>query len=533
MDRKSRIETLKTTEFDIIVIGGGITGAGIARDAATRGLKVALIEKNDFGSGTSSKSSRLIHAGLRYVKNLEFGLVREGSKERRILLNYIPNKVKPMPFIVPIYKGEKPTQFQMKVALWLYDILASFKNHKRHRFISKKKTLELTQNKLLAEGLISSALYYDAQMDDARLTLEVILSSESFGTTILNYAKIVDFIKENDITVGVKVKDVFSNEEFIVRGKRIVSATGVWTDKLLTIDNLEHKPKVRGTKGIHLITPKIMDNRYTVTLWRKEDGRIMFVIPWASDYSLVGTTDTDYHDDLDHVQIEEEDITYLLTTINEKFPLVNLTRDKIISVFAGVRPLVLSPTAKSESDVSRSHVIFKTPSNIWVIVGGKFTTFRKMAEELVDEIVKDLNLKGIRYHCHTKRIPLFTGDEKTLIGQLMEERGVSTQIAQHWVAEYGCRIQTFLDFYDQQSPDLQSVINSTLPYSWAEILFSIRYEYALTLEDILLRRTQLGYYNIEKLIVHKIAQLMAIALNWDLEKVKNEQTAFYQRIWHS
>ncbi|MFX0209072.1 MAG: glycerol-3-phosphate dehydrogenase/oxidase, partial [Candidatus Hodarchaeota archaeon] len=349
--RQQILQTFKAQKFDLLIIGGGITGAGIAWDAALRGLKVALVEKGDFASGTSSRSSNLIHAGLRYVFQKEFKLVREASMERRHLLDKAGHHVTPLPIIIPSYEDEKPNKLQIRLLLTFYDILAMFRNYKRHRRVSKKYLLNTVPG-MREENLIGGYIYYDAKMDDARFTLQIVRAAEDAGAILLNYAEVVELIKNEAEVCGTRIVDKTNGNQFDIQASLVIVATGPWTDKILTLDDPNHQAIVRTTKGVHIITSRLMPSCEKFgdigMVTKGPDGRFAFIIPWG-EYSIVGTTDTDFEKSSDEVTPTEEDIEYLIATANRFIPNA-ISRKDIFSIYAGVRPLVapLGKEAASE-----------------------------------------------------------------------------------------------------------------------------------------------------------------------------------------
>jgi glycerol-3-phosphate dehydrogenase len=369
--------------YDLLVIGGGINGAAIAHLAAKRGMKVALIEKGDFASGTSSKSTKLIHGGIRYLENLEFDLVYESLKERHIQLKAAPHLVKPLPFVIPVYQGDKRPLWMMQLGVFFYDLLAGKYRVKPRKNLSREEVLRLEPG-IEPRGLRGGVLYYDAQMDDARLCLENVLMAAEYGAHVANYVKAVSFLKENRRVAGVKAHDMLGIKEFEIRAKRVICAAGPWTNELLRLDIPNAKKKVRTTKGIHIVYRGEI-SKHAVLIGSRSDRRIFFVIPWMGN-SLIGTTETDYIASPDGVKVEREDIDYLVRESKRVFPALDFSPGKILATFAGLRPLIRK--GGSPHKVSRKHLFYEAPSGVIFVVGGKYTTYRKIAEDCVNRIRK-------------------------------------------------------------------------------------------------------------------------------------------------
>ena len=331
------IKRFSNQTYDLLVIGGGINGAAIAHLAAKRGMKVALLEKGDFASGTSSKSTKLIHGGIRYLENMEVDLVYESLRERHIQLRVAPHLVKPLPFVIPVYQGDKRPLWMMQLGVFLYDLLAGRYRVKPWRKLSRQEVIRLEPG-IEPKGLKGGVLYYDAQMDDARLCLENVLMAAQYGAHVANYVKVVSFVKENGRVAGVRAHDMLGIKELEVRAKRVICAAGPWTNELLRLDLPEAKKKVRTTKGIHIVY-KGEISKHAVLIGSQSDRRIFFVIPWMGN-SLIGTTDTDYIASPDAVKVEKEDIDYLVRESKRVFPALDFTPSNILATFAGLRPLI-------------------------------------------------------------------------------------------------------------------------------------------------------------------------------------------------
>lgn len=534
--RSENLERLAQEEFDLVVVGGGITGTGIARDAALRGFKTALIEKNDFASGTSSKSSRLIHGGLRYLENLEFGLVFEASQERRILRKIAPHLVSALPFIMPVYVDNPKPYWMIRIGVWLYDILALFRNVKLHRSLTAKELLAM-EPMVSPQGLQGGPRFYDCRVDDARLTLATAQSAHRAGAVLVNHAQVVGLLKAGGKVCGVQVKDEFTGKEIEVKAKVVAGAVGPWGDTLLRMDRPDNPPQLRPTKGIHIIVSRErVGNNNALSYIVKRDGRLMFVIPWGK-FSIIGTTDTDYQGRPEEAAVEAADVEYVLEAFNQAFPRVKLSQEDIISAYVGVRPLV-AESAATESKVSREHRIFTPPSGLIAIAGGKLTTYRVMAKQVVDLAEKRLATDfGVhaKQGCVTGKLPL-EGAAPGLHAQVAEQieaaanlLGLDSSIGEHLLTAYGIGYTRILDLI-KNDPSLGEPIVPGLPYLWAEVPHAIRHEMALTLCDLLIRRTHIIYEEPRQGldVAPEVARRMGAILGWSLEE-EARQLAAYRR----
>ena len=476
---KRDIENLSKQSYDLLVIGGGINGAAIAHLAAQRGMKVALLEKGDFASGTSSKSTKLIHGGIRYLENLEVDLVYESLRERHIQLKVAPHLVKPLGFVIPVYKGDKKPLWMMRFGVFLYDLLAGRYTVQKHKSLTAQEVMELEPG-IKKEGLRGGVIYYDAQMDDARLCLENVLMAAKYDAHVANYVKAVSFLKENGRVVGVKAQDVLGKREFEVRAKKVICTVGPWTNEILKLDAPQAKKKVRTTKGIHIVY-RGQISKHGLLLGSQSDGRIFFVIPWMGN-TLIGTTDTDYIASPDAVKVEPADVEYLIHESRRVFPGLTLSPDKILSTFAGLRPLIRK--GGSPKKVSRKHLFYETPSGLVAVVGGKYTTYRKVAEDCLNKIRKpsgkeDFTVYGsgpIQENAETVAARL--GLEKTVVQSLMDF--------------YGARYQDLLQLIEKD-PTLKEKVSEDPLVIKAQIVYSIQTEMARTVEDITDRRLSLVY----------------------------------------
>ena len=476
-------------QFDLIVIGGGITGAGVARDAALRGLTCLLLEKGDFASGVTSKSTRLIHGGLRYLANFEVDLVAESLRERAILRRQAPYLIHPMPILIPIYKEDPHGRAVMSLGIHFYDLLSHEKDIPHYFTSNREKTLGY-EPRLNQSGLMGSALFYDHQiMMPERLVIENILSARNAGAVVMNY-HCVEKIEEHD-GMSVIARDVLTGNRVAFRSKALVNAAGPWIDSVRRTGGINKRAIIHPTKGIHLVLPKLSEQALFVT---SRDGRMFFIIPLGA-YSLIGTTDTNYSGDLDNVHAEKDEVDYLLTESRRILPGMDLAKESVLYTYAGIRPLAFS--GASESKISRNHRVIKEGSTgrIITIAGGKLTTYRNMAKDTVDAVCKVL---GVRAGCVTDTQPLPGGlpvsyEEylKDAVPEFAATYGVSSEIVRHLISFYGSRAEEVLKLAKEDTA-LRQQISPDSPDIYAQVVLSAREEGAKTISDIVLRRMHLG-----------------------------------------
>jgi glycerol-3-phosphate dehydrogenase len=519
-------------QYDLVVIGGGITGVGIARDAALRGLSVALFEKSDYASGTSSKSSKMIHGGLRYLEHGEIGLVFESVSERRVQTRVAPHLVRPLPFLIPIYKGVRPGFEIMNVGLWIYDSLALFRAPRMHKaFRGTKAALEL-EPRLRPDGLRGALEYYDCATDDARLVLENALDAEALGARCHTYTEVLRFERgDGGRITGVAVKDRLTGQTWSVGANAVVLAAGAWTDEMIRRFEIPmERPLLRRTKGVHIVLPRErLPLARAITLISPIDGRVMFALPWRGR-SVLGTTDTDFAGTADEVAADAADVAYLCESGNGYFPGANLTPDDVIATWAGLRPLIAAPPNVDESEISREHEIFSRNDGLVIIAGGKLTTYRRMAREAVNktldllEDIGDLDRGTVKKES-TKRRPLPGAvglDPATLEGvamigrRLMEERGLDVDTATHLCGVYGSRALE-LGAMIAEDRSLGERIDRELPYVWAEVDFAAKRDLARTVEDVLARRVPVLLVSRDQGlgVCERVADRLAAILGWD------------------
>jgi glycerol-3-phosphate dehydrogenase len=541
LDRDSLWSRLESTSFDIIVIGGGITGAGIARDAALRGLKVALFEKNDFAWGTSSRSSKLVHGGFRYLEHYEFGLVMESLRERLTLMRIAPHIVHPLPFYIPVYKGEKPPSILLRIGLIAYEYLSFGKRVGGRKWLSPKKAITIFPF-IRKEGLKGVGQYFDCNMNDARLCLENIISAVELGATCLNYSEVVGFLKDQGKITGVQVKNQESGKIIDVHAKIVVNACGPWSDMIKSLDDSSAKKRLSNAKGVHVITKRIIEDDKALAIPLK-DGRIIFVLPFKNKYTLVGTTDTFYDGDVENVICEPEEAQYLLDGYNMFFPDNPIEKSDIISSYAGVRPLVFDEKhGASSSDVSREHKIFTDQSGLITIVGGKYTTYRRMGKRITDLVVKELKkhkqLPKDISKCMTDKIPLPGGRipnkknwlnfESVQIQELVNSYAIDSATASHIVRTYGSNAEHVVNL--SQDKGLLEKILPDQPYILGEVYYSIHNEYCRTLLDYYWLRTFLALETDFSSSIDKIADIFVKELKWSIVRVEYEKKIVIERL---
>jgi glycerol-3-phosphate dehydrogenase len=532
--------------LDAVIIGGGITGAGIARDAAQRGLRVALVEKADFGSGTSSKSSKLVHGGLRYLEHGELRLVFEGTNERSLQMRRAPHLVRPIPFLVPIYKGKKPALAYVDIGLWIYDALAMFRSPKLHKTYRGKKTHSL-EPALRTEGLAGALEYFDCMTDDARLVLENVLDARTLGADVRSYTRATGV--EHDArgrVKAVRVVDQLSGAETVLPTRSLVVAAGPWTDRVLaTLGAAPPRPLLRPTKGVHIVVDHArLPVRRAVTMLTR-DRRVIFCIPWV-ERTVVGTTDTDFQGDPDQVEADHADVQYLCEAANTFFPEAALGPADVLATWAGLRPLI-DPEHEGAraSDVSREHEVFVRDEGIITIAGGKLTTYRRMAKEVVDRVVEWLHDRGDAAlegrsikSCRTKHrsLPGAQGLEphsgrgvEAVAERLRHNAAVDARVAEHLSQTYGVRADSVL-LRGLADPALLERLNPDLPYLWAEIDHAAEVDLARTVEDVLMRRVQLGLRGKDQGldVAPRVAARMAQILGWSAAETER-QVAEYRR----
>jgi glycerol-3-phosphate dehydrogenase len=524
--RLANLGRLSQDLFDILIVGGGITGGSIARDAAMRGYKVALIDKGDFASGTSSKSSKLVHGGVRYLEMFEFGLVFEASRERRTLWQIAPHLVQPLPFLFPVYRDARWPAWMIDIGLWMYDALALFRNFKRHEMFSNRE-IARRMNGIDVQNINGGAHYYDGQVDDARLTLETIRAAHRHGAVIANYVQVDQLLKQGGKVVGVQAHDTLRGAKVDVHARVVVNATGPWTDTLLQLDDPQAPQRMRPTKGIHILVPREkIGGDSAVAFPAHSDGRLMFVIPWGK-FSIVGTTDTDFTGNLDHVFADAADVDYVIAAAQHAFPGAPLQKSDVISTFAGLRPLVLQQ-GKSATKTSREHEIWTTASGLVTIAGGKLTTARSMAEELVDLVGKRLRAEynlAPAQPVMTARTPIVE------VGGDLAPDGLPPEVIEHLTHAHGPEACRVLEIARRDTRLAQPMIEG-LPYIWAEVPYAVEQEMAMTATDILERRLHIlnESRDMGMGIAPEVAARLGNFLDWDKTEIERELREYQERV---
>ena len=523
--------------FDLIVVGAGINGVGIARDAAMRGLKVLLIDKGDIASGTTSWSTRLIHGGLRYLEYYELYLVHESLSEREKLLRIAPHLVKPLPFIIPVYEYSKRGTLLVRLGMVAYDLLSWSKSLDRHKMLSRDEVLERVPG-LDSEGLLGAAMYYDGQVEYAeRLAVENAVSAHENGAVVLTYAEVERLIVENGEVVGVEFTDLLDGGGHEARAPVTVNVAGPWVDEVLRKMDLAEERMIGGTKGSHIIVDSFPGAPTNEALYAeaREDGRPYFIVPWNGRY-LIGTTDIRYEGDLDLVVADDEEIDYLINETNTVIPSANLTRDKVLFTYSGVRPLPYQPEG-AEGSVTRGHLIYDHAEHepeiggLVSIIGGKLTTYRNLAREAVDEVYEKLGRKAPR--CRTDEVPLpggATHDFEEFVADFKLTSGLTEELATRLLKLYGTRAPEVLaEAHDDHSLKVPLSPEASVETGiiGAEVLYAFRRELAEKLGDALLRRSMVGMGPRVALDVDEAAARVAVQhLGWSRERADREVGEF-------
>ncbi|WP_199190319.1 glycerol-3-phosphate dehydrogenase/oxidase [Cryobacterium sp. N22] len=530
-ERAAAIERLKSKEVDILVVGGGIVGTGSALDAVTRGLSVGMLEARDWASGTSSRSSKLVHGGIRYLEQLDFRLVREALTERGLLLKRIaPHLVKPVRFLYPLKKRVFERGY-VGAGMLLYDMLSYLGGRPgvpHHRHLSRSQVAKLVPS-LSHDALVGGITYYDAQVDDALYVASLARTASAYGAHVASRVRVEGFIKVGERVVGVQAHDLQTGERFEVRAKQVVNATGVWTDDTQRMVGERGTFKVRASKGIHLVVPRDRFQSSMGLLLRTEKS-VLFVIPWGRHW-LIGTTDTDWHLDKAHPAATAADIDYLLEHVNAVLQ-VPLTREDVEGVYAGLRPL-LAGESEQTSKLSREHLVGHSVPGLVVIAGGKWTTYRVMAKDAIDAAVDALD--GLVPPSTTKEIPLLGAEGYRAAwnkrGKIAYAFNLHTVRIEHLLNRYGTLTDELLDLIKAR-PELADPLPGADDYIQAEVVYAATHMGALHLEDVLARRTRISIEAWDRGVsaAPVAARLLAEVLGWDAEREEREVSIYLKRV---
>ncbi len=527
-DRDENWRRLGDEHFDVVVIGGGVTGAGCALDAATRGLKVALVEARDLAAGTSSRSSKLFHGGLRYLEQLEFSLVREALHERELMLNRLaPHLVKPVSFLYPLTRRvwERP---YTAAGLLLYDTMGGARSVPGQKHLTRAGAQRMVPA-LKRSAMIGGIRYYDAQADDARHTMTVARTAARYGAVVRTSTQVVGFLREADRIAGVRLRDVDDGRETEVRAQAVINATGVWTDELQRLSGSRGRFRVRASKGVHIVVPRDRIVSESGLILRTEKS-VLFVTPWGNHW-IIGTTDTDWNLDLAHPAATKSDIDYVLDHVNTVLA-TPLTHEDIEGVYAGLRPLLAGESDES-SKLSREHAVAHVAPGLVAIAGGKYTTYRVMAADAVDAIGNDIS--GRIASTITDKVPLLGADGYhalvNQVDQLGSEHGLHPHRVRHLLDRYGSLIHEVLGVADDR-PELLKPLQGAPNYLQAEVVYAVSHEGALHLEDVLTRRTRISieYPHRGVASAEAAARLMAEQLGWDEQRIAREVEIYTARV---
>lgn len=525
-ERRAALSRAERDGVDVLVIGGGISGAGVLREAAARGLRAFLVERGDFASGTSSRSSKMIHGGLRYLAHGHFGVTREACRERDQLQRLNPNLVRPLPFLFPAWEGGKTQPWQVRAALWAYSALAGFRREARFRMLSSEEVAEYSRD-VRREGLLAAGLYSDAQADDARLVLEALKGARRLGGDAAPHAEVVELLHADGRVAGARVRDRLEGRTLAIRAHAVVNAAGPGIARVRGLDPRAKPARVRPAKGVHIVIPGDRLHVRGAVAIESEDGRHLFVCPFE-DVLMIGTTDT-FSDEIDEPVVTIDEVHYLLAAANAAFPDAALTTNDIRSVWAGVRPLVADESADvPPSDVSRESEIDESPGGLISIAGGKLTTFRAMGEAAVDRALRRLPPERRRAAgpSRTFRMPLRDDDfdAAELERELHQRFGVAPRSAEHLVRAWGAGAPALLE----AAPEAWRRPIGRSRYLYAEIPWAFRTECAASLCDVLERRVRLALFAEGQGLpeLSRIAAVAGEALGWDAERTRAEAAAY-------
>ena len=544
--KRATLHDLSSTVFDLVVIGGGITGAATARDAALRGLKVVLVEKEDFASGTSSRSSKLIHGGLRYLETYQFGLVAESVREREMALKLAPHLTKVQPFLYMFYEGTPDKKWLLNLGLTFYDFVSGSWNKRRHKMLSKEQVLA-RQPEFRQEGLRGAAMFYDVSTDDARVTLDTVKGAAEHGAQVINHCEVTGLTFNDNQCNGVKVVDKLTRQQGVIRGHYVINSTGPWSDNILRFEQSGSKV-LRPTKGVHIVLRKQDFPLHTAVFMRSpDDGRTVWPIPsMQDDRVFIGTTDTTYEGDLNNVHPEKEDIQYLLNVANHLMPNKKLTEDHIVGSWAGLRPLIAPAEDVNNSKTPREHQILRSDSGVYSIVGGKLTSNRVMAKQLLDKVVKQDQNKYLRPDLLPYRASKISisgacepsqansaGKVKYVANEVvakLQAGGVPYRLAQAWASRYGHNSNLIAKYWDKGAQYQQALGARDLTV--AEVHYCVQEEAACSLKDLLVRRTSAFFWDKDGGLeqIGLIAQEMQGLLNWTEEEKLSQIDSYYDLV---
>ncbi|KAG2213392.1 hypothetical protein INT47_009065 [Mucor saturninus] len=532
--REEMINKLKNNEeYDLLIVGGGATGAGLSVDAATRGLKVAMVERDDFSSGTSSRSTKLVHGGVRYLQKAimeldyeQYALVCEALHERKIFLDIAPHLSDELPIMLPVYKWWQIPYYW--VGCKMYDIFAGREALESSYFLTRSKALEAFPM-LKKDSLVGALVYYDGQHNDARMNVALAMTAACYGATVANHCEVTSLTKDKEGNVnGANMRDTISGDEWTVKAKGVINATGPFTDGLRKMDNPENLDIVAPSAGVHIILPNYYSPRNMGLLDpATSDGRVIFFLPWQGN-TIAGTTDSPTEVTQSPMPKEDE-INWILDEVSHYLsPDVKVRRSDVLAAWSGIRPLVRDPHAKNTESLVRNHMINVSENKLITIAGGKWTTYRAMAEETIDRAIEVFSLKP-KTKCNTEETMLIgsKGYTSTMFIRLVQEFGMDTEVAQHLARSYGNRAWEVASIDDATSaswPTYGKRISPNYPYIEAEVRYTVRQELACTAVDVLARRTRLAFLNAEAALqsLPKVIEIMAEELNWDADRQKQE-----------
>ncbi len=533
--RRDALAALATERFDLVIIGGGITGAGLAREAALAGLRVALLERDDFASGTSSRSSRLVHGGVRYLEHGHLSLVFESSRERRVLLRIAPHLVRPLAFTWPVYRGARVPRWKVRAGLALYDALSLYRN-RRHESLSAAD-VRSTEPALLGDGLTGGARYWDAATDDARLTLASAIAASELGAVVVNHMAIHGAMRNNAGRLsGVRAVDQLSGQSLVVQARVVVNATGPWSDATAALTDGGHDTvrsrSVLGSAGAHIAVPRHrVGNNDAITLVSPIDGRVMFVLP-AGAHAIIGTTERPAHAGPDDIRATELDVDYLLRSVNGCFPNAQLRHDDVIAAWAGIRPLAAARAGeRSANTASREHAITHRADGLVSVTGGKLTTYRVMASDVLAHAMREMgtNVRPRAVASLSESAVLPGGDIVSREAAVHDARETvhDHAVAERLVFAHGSRWRNVWS-YAQRDHALAARLVTDLPYLTAEVAHAVERELACRLSDVLMRRTHVAFETRDhgQAAARRIAPLMAQLLGWGDDEVTRQLAAY-------